>query len=235
MANGKEERHRHFILENVTRTEAYRSPARGEQPLVPARNRARHGRSLQRQIDALRSEAEAARNAQQVVEVEEGLGLRVEFESFPGIELAFESLGRERRGIELLNVRHEDTRTSATVFVPEGRLDHFENLVRDYLEERRDRAGRPRDNRRLIDAIQRIRIASLRALWTDDPEAFPTDDAESFWWEVWLPVRRNRTAAIAAFRRRAEAQEIEIAQGELFFPERSVLRFARPPKRCGVP
>ncbi len=137
--------------------------------------------------------------------------------------MAFESLTRERSGIELLNVRQKDGRTSATVFVPEGKLDHFENLIRDYLTEKRDGAGRPRDNRRLIDAIERIRMASLHALWTDDPEAFPTDDAESFWWEMWLPVRRNRTAAIAAFRQGAEAQEIEIAQGELFFPERSVL------------
>ena len=223
MANGREKRHRHFILEGVTQTEAFRSPVRGGRPPVPARDRAQHGRSLQRQIDALRSEAEAARDAQQAVEFEKGLGLRVEFESFPGIELAFESLGRERRGIELLNVRHEDACTSATVFVPDGKLDHFENLVRDYLEERRDKAGRPRDNRRLIDAIQRVRTASLRALWTDDRDAFPADESESFWWEVWLPVRRDRTEVIAAFRRRAEAQELELAQGELFFPERSVL------------
>ena len=31
-----------------------------------------------------------------------------------------------------------------------------------------------RDNRRLVDAIQQIRAASIRALWTDDDEAFPT-------------------------------------------------------------
>ena len=82
----------------------------------------------------------------------EGLGLQVEFESFPGIELAFESLARERSGIELSNVRHEDGRTQATVFVPDGKLDHFEGLVHDYLAEKRDSRGRPRDNQRLIDA-----------------------------------------------------------------------------------
>ena len=69
--------------------------------------------------------------------LEEGLGLQVEFESFPDIELAFESLARERQGIELLNVRQEGNRTHATVFVPDGKLDHFEGLVRDYLEEKR--------------------------------------------------------------------------------------------------
>ena len=68
--------------------------------------------------------------------MEDGLGLRLEFESFPEVEMAFESLARERSGIELLNVRHEEIRTFATVFVPDGKLDHFEGLIRDYLEEK---------------------------------------------------------------------------------------------------
>ena len=117
-------------------------------------------------------EAASVREAQQAAGIEEGLGLQVEFESFPDIELAFESLARERSGIELQNVRHEDNRTLATVFVPDGKLDHFEGLIRDYLEEKRDKAGRARDNRRLIDTIRQIRAASLRALWTDD-DMFP--------------------------------------------------------------
>ena len=95
--------------------------------------------------------------------MEEGLGLQVEFESFPDVELAFESLARERSGIELLNVRHEENRTLATVFVPDGKLVHFERLIHDYLAEKRDSAGRVRDNRRLIDAIRQIQAASLQA------------------------------------------------------------------------
>ncbi len=62
------------------------------------------------------------------------LGYRLEFESFPDIALAFESLSRENQGIELFNVRHGEQRTYATVFVPDGKLEHFENLIRDYLE-----------------------------------------------------------------------------------------------------
>ena len=146
----------------------------------------------------------------------------VEFESFPDIELAFESLARERSGIELLNVRRDGNRTCATVFVPDGKLVHFENLIRDYLAEKRDSIGRPRDNRRLIDAIREIRAASLRALWTDT-DAFPTEDEESVWWEVWLPVRTDRTATVDAFRRTAEAQGMRVAPGALSFPERTVL------------
>ena len=216
---------RHFILDGVTETERYRYPgAGGGAPSeVPARNRDQHGGALQRQIDELRGVAEVARDAQQAAGMEDGLGLQVEFESFPEIELAFESLARDHWGIELLNVRHEDNRIHATVFVPDGKLDHFERLIRAYLAESRDKAGRRRDNQRLIDAIREIRAASLRALWTDSTDEFPTPDDGAVWWEVWLPVRRNRRATVATFRERAGAQGMELAQGELNFPERTVV------------
>ncbi len=223
MANGRGERHRHFILEEVTETEAYRSRGGGSRSTVPPRNRIEHGGALRQQINALGVKAASARDTQRAAGIEENFGLQVEFESFPDIALAFESLARERWGIELLNVRQEGDRTSATVFVPDGKLDHFEGLIRDYLAERRDSAGRARDNQRLIDAIQQIRAASLRALWTDAAEAFPDDGEGPFWWEVWLPVRRQRQAVVAAFRQRAEAQGMRTAQGELAFPERTVL------------
>ena len=51
----------------------------------------------------------------------------------------------------------------------------------------------------------------------------PTPDDGAVWWEVWLPVRRDRNATVAAFRERAGAQGMEVAQGELIFPERTVL------------
>ncbi len=155
--------------------------------------------------------------------MEEGLGLQVEFESFPDLELAFESLARENQGIELLNVRHGKKTTRATVFLPDGKLDHFENLIVAYLERRKDSRDYPRDNRRLLDTIQQIRAASLRALWTDDDDAFPTDETEPVWWEVWLPLRGNRQATTDAFRERAGLQGMRVAKGDLRFPERTVL------------
>ena len=106
---------------------------------------------------------------------------------------------------------------------PDGKLDHFEGLIRDYLSEKRDSIGRPRDNQRLIDAIRQIRAASLRALWTDAADEFPAEDEGPLWWEVWLPVRKQREIVLASFRRLAAAQGMETAQGELKFPERSVL------------
>lgn len=137
--------------------------------------------------------------------------------------LAFESLAREWSGIELLNVRHEDGVTQATVFVPDGKLDLFEKHIIAYLERRKDGLGHARDHRRLLDAIRQIRTAGLQALWTDASEAFPTAEDAPVWWEVWLPVRKDRHATTAAFRERASGQCMHLATGELRFPERTVL------------
>lgn len=225
MANGGEGKNRHFILEGVTETEAYRYPGGGggDGSDVPERNRAEHATALRGQLDEVRSYAETAADAQRDAGMKEGLGLQVEFESFPDVELAFERLARDRSGIELLNVRHEDGTTLATVFVPDGKLDHFENLIVAYLERRKDSRGRPRDHRLLLDAIRQIRAASLRALWTDDRDAFPTNEDEPVWWEVWLPVRKDRRATTAAFRELAGLQGMRVAKGEVRFPERTVL------------
>lgn len=224
MTDERNEMKRHFILTGVTTTEQFRSPrqVRDRSP-VPNRDRQRHGRALLEQVEALQTEMTTARMAQEQAGLDGGFGLQVEFESFPDIELAFESLARERSGIELLNVRHEAQRTLATVFVPDGKLEHFEGLIRDYLEEKRDRNGQARDHKRLINAIREIRAATLRALWTDDSEVFPVSDQESFWWEVWLPIRGDRVGTVTTFRRIAGAQNLRVAPGELRFPERTVL------------
>ena len=145
MANGDTETHRHFILEGFTDTETYRAPRAGASDrTVPPRDRTEHAATLSAQLRDVRAAVEgAARDAEHP---EDGLGIQVEFQSFPDIDLAFESLSRENQGIELRNVRHRADSTYATVYVPTGKLDHFETLIRNYLDYRQDRLGRPRDS-----------------------------------------------------------------------------------------
>ena len=75
----------------------------------------------------------------------------------------------------------------------------------------------------MLNAIYRIRSASLKALWTDANEAFPTDDDEIFLWEVWLPVRNSRDEVINKFRQLAGGIGFEVSTNYLEFPERTVL------------
>jgi len=226
MVDGLRNKYKHFVLSGYTETERFVRPRQAiRRPQIPMRDRQSHGTALLGQIDRLKAVSETARRHQEEAGLEEGFGLQVEFESFPDIELAFERLARERSGIELLNVRQDPEKeiTYATVFVPHGKLAHFENLIRSYLEEKRDRRGRVRDHKDLVNAIRKIRAATLRALWTDDPSVLPLSESEAFWWEVWLPVGTDPFTTVENFRRLAEAQGFRVAEGELRFPERTVL------------
>lgn len=150
-------------------------------------------------------------------------GIQIQFKSQPDIELAFESLSRDRHKIELLNVRHEVGFTLATVFVPDGKLEVFEGLIEDYLMEKRDARNRPRDNKALLDTIQEVRAATFDALWTDDPSVLPPDEAQDIWWEIWLPIRENREDTLARFRFIATGIGFELSTKAIRFPERTVL------------
>lgn len=212
MPNGQDDRRSHFVLQEIGTAQRFTSPKSGGRAAsVPVRDRPTHSTALRAQLQA----------AQDVVEAD--LGLQIEFRSFEGVELTTESLARDRSGIELMNVREEGGCVLATVYVPYGKLIHFERLIADYLAERRDKNNRPLDNRKLIDAIREIRIATVRALWTDAMDAFPVAPTESIAWEVWLPVRESRQHVLAEFRQLANGVGWQVSGRAIEFPERSVV------------
>ncbi len=223
MANGGGETRRHFILEGVTKTERYRSRGGGSSRVViPQEDRPEHAARLQAGLSDVHAAAE--RLALEAEEPVEGLGIQVEFEGFPDLELAFEKLPHAGKGIELRNVRVRDNTTFANVFVPTGKLDHFEKLIQDYLGYKRNKNGHPIDNQKLLDTIRAIRAASVEALWTDEGQELPEAE-EPFWCEVWLAHSPNegREAAVGIFRERAQTVGMETVAGEVRFPERTVL------------
>jgi hypothetical protein len=115
-------------------------------------------------------------------------GLYIEFDSQPGIDLKLESLEHKGRGIELVAVSRqpgagEGTIERATVFVPDGAVKHFIDRFEQYATKKTAKgAVRHRD---MVDRIGALRLATLRALWTDATECYPGAD-EGIWWEVWL-------------------------------------------------
>lgn len=223
MAEKDSSNHPHFIVQNSAQAESFTSPSKGgENKKIPERDRATHGGNLQSKLLQLTPVLAEATNQQRQAGIEDGFGLQIEFESFPDVELAFESLSREKSGIELRNVRHEDHKTFATVFVPDGKLEFFEKLIRSYLDNRNDKKSGPAHSK-LLNAISDIRAATLQALWTDSPDAMPVADNEHIWWEVWLPTRNDQQGVVEQFRVIATSLNFRIAPGELTFPERSVL------------
>lgn len=217
MVNGVDRRP-HFFLEQSGDAERFTSPKSGRHAgNVPKRNRPEQAAKLRAQLKAIEQMAAAGEAA------EPGIGLQIEFQGFAGIELTTESLSRDMQGIELQNVREEGNTLYATVYVPTGKLGHFERLIAAYVERRRKKNGDPNDHQKLIDAIRSIRLATVRALWTDDSDLLPADRNHAICWEVWLPVRADREALINTFRQHAEGVGWQASTRAMEFPERTVL------------
>lgn len=143
---------------------------------------------------------------------------RFEFESEPEFKLELESLESERKGIELLNVRRAGDVMLATVLIPRDKLGHFLDLFEDYLTRTRGPKNNPA-NQSLVESISHVRRASVRSLWTDAPERFPSGD-EPLWWEVWL---RRSQGGVESFQALARRTGLTVSQKPLLFTDRAVL------------
>lgn len=214
----------HIILKNTSTPKPFKPHGRPvTAKTLPQLSRAQHGSALQAQLISLRPAAQTAANEQRALGFESGFGLEISFTSQPGVELPFDKLSSENQKIELLSVRAEGGRTYANVFVPDGKLQHFEKYVADYLAERKKANGTAHDHKSLLETIAEIRVAELRALWTDDPQLLPQVTTEAFWWEVWLPVRGQRNKVVADFKRFAGLANCTVTDHIVLFPERTVL------------
>ena len=177
-------------------------------------DRAGHGRALAQQFE------QAVRTADET----DTAGTLVSFESFPGLELALQSLDVQRSGEqpELVAVKEVDTGNGvvqvATVHIPNGKRDYFLKRLNDYVETATEDKTK---NATLVDGIAGIRRATIRELWTDPDGEFPTEAGEVRWWEVWL--RRHdghEQERLAAF---ANRNQLLTSGHYLGFQDRTVM------------
>ncbi|MFM2057367.1 MAG: hypothetical protein RLY71_1752 [Pseudomonadota bacterium] len=215
----------HLFARGTRTTEGYtaKKGGGGSKTSVPSQPRELHAQNLRTQFAQVAIVQQQRIAEQQAADVQAAIGIQIEFESQQSVELAAESLARDRQGIELMNVREQGGQVLVTVFVPQGKLPHFEKLIAAYVEHRTDARGHPRDNQSLIDAIRSVRVATFDSLWTDSADALPANDTQAIWWEAWLPAGENRLQVIADFRKVGELAGLLIRERVLHFPERSVV------------
>jgi hypothetical protein len=191
-----------------------------QQP-VPEQDRPTHFQSLTKQLSSLSRDMAAAIAIQENAQTVLDRGLLVEFESFKGIGEVFEKTAFDGTS-ELQNIRYENGKTYATVFVPDGALPRLEKKLRDYISHRGKVDGSAFDNRKLFDTIKSLKKATLKALWTDTVP-MPSSDTELMCWEVWLSARTDRTKQREAFTAIAGTLNIEVSKNYIEFRERTVL------------
>ncbi|WP_194288763.1 hypothetical protein [Pseudomonas helleri] len=133
MMDQRKENLPHLFPKNTSTSEPYKSHnIKIKRSPLPTRERIQHGSSLREQLKQIQPVALEAKEAQIALGIKDGIGLRIQFESFTDVKLAFESLANSRKGIELLNYKEQDDKGFATVFVPDGKLDFFENIIIEY-------------------------------------------------------------------------------------------------------
>jgi hypothetical protein len=117
--------------------------------------------------------------------------------------------------IELSSVHPlSDDKIAATVYVPEAQRDYYLKKVAEYRDKDTPK-GNPA-NQPLIDAIDTVRLALARSLYTDQPDLFPQPEALT-WWEAWL-----HQGTSAAFKAAAQSLELGLRDQALVFADREV-------------
>lgn len=215
---------RHILVALPPEAEGFTSRRSGRaKPFDRPADRVQHARHLTQALTTAVEQVAARRAAEGAAPA---MGIFVQFEAPPSVDLRLESLENKHAGIEVRGVHRarqaEDQPyvETATVFIPEGRVGHFLSRFQQYANENTAK-GQPK-NRELVDRIQSIRMATLRALWTDDQAEFPAEDVLT-WWEVWL--RRDDEAAGAEIERLqtfAAAHQIALGTRHLVFDDRTV-------------
>ena len=195
----------------------------GASPPSPA-DAVTHVRNLEASLNATVKEARERKEVQSRVRVNGALsGIYIQFESAPDFELALASLEDRRTSIHP-ELRAVTSRTvngkviqTATVFVPDGSIGRFIQKFEQYLYETTSKGKRRNQN--LVERIAALRLATLEALWTDQPEQFPRATA-IVWWELWLRRRDGVGERLDSF---AEQVGLILGPQRLVFEERVVV------------
>jgi hypothetical protein len=225
----------HFFLNSISIAHNFTTPSRRIPPKnIPKQNRQTHSGKLRGDLASISTELNTLKEDANEIPLQMGIGIQVEFESFPDIKMAIGSLASEAQKIELHNIKtiiqDNHARTIATVFIPDGKLHIFEQKLTDYLAEKKNKNGGAIDNQKLIDSIQSIRSAAFAAIWSDDESLLPVDKNEAVWWEIWLSTpKRSKQATnqyleiLSDFQLIANQLGIEVSPHKLRFPEHTVI------------
>lgn len=220
---------KHIIVSGQPSAEPYSPhPRTISVPKPPApESRLEHGTALKTAFEAAVSEAVQRRESANV-EVHGAVpGLYVQFEGQPGVPLNVASLGDARQGIEVVAVIQVQTGDDkpvrverATVFVPQGKVKHFVNRFEAYATDEPKTKKGERRYEAMLDPVASLRLATLRGLWTDAPDAYPAA-GESTWWEVWL--RRQDGNELSRFMEYAQAKDLIVGARRLEFDDRIIV------------
>lgn len=192
----------HIKFEGYNQSLSYIYPrASGGRPQnIKPRNRSTHGNNIKQKLEQLKQEFQISSEVELTDSIIRDDAIYVEFITEWGFTINFDSLDSNKKSplYQLLNVREESRsigntiqqRYHVTVMMTEGGIGYFIKKVEEFLNiEKNTPKGKPR-NEKLINNLEIIQKATLKAFWTDLPSKFP-NEGDEVWWEVWFRKTDN--------------------------------------------
>ena len=202
---------------------------------VPPRDRVRHGNRILRKLQAVRQQLQLAEDTELQENIIRDDAIYVTFISEWGYPLKFDQLHQNTDWptYQIVNIKQEkhpeqenQYRYRVALMLTMGGISHFIKKAKQYLTENtKDREGKITDTPKsnpLIANIANIKLATLEAFWSDDPEIPFPDENEIVWWEVWFRKTANDHDRITNVVNNLEEFGAQIGQLQLDFPEHFV-------------
>jgi hypothetical protein len=217
---------KHLFLTQNPKKERYTSPRKAftKEFVTHLRERHQHGQNLKAQVNAIQDSISEIKESRRNKGYREDYGIYIEFESEQDFQLKFESLENTGTGIEVENVREIEGRTYATVYVPDGELKYFINKIDQYIEKNTKILDQPK-NKKLIENISSIRLATVKAFWTGIENFDDIPLEENRWWEIWIRAGNDseeRNEIESDFLNACSQNSVTIKNIKIKFPERTV-------------
>ena len=210
----------HLRVTRPPRVDAYKPhPVVVKPRIIKVDDRPGQGAALSNALSGAQANADQRRAAAGFAIPGARRSLYVEFVSRPEIPLDIEALGDARAGIEVVNVRIVGGIERATVIVPEGKVGYFLDRFATYAKPTPKKFREVRYEG-MIDPIATLHLATLKALWTEEPNLFPAD-TDTVWWEVWL--RRTDGNELSRLGALAGRFGMEVSARRLQFDDRIVV------------
>jgi hypothetical protein len=224
----------HIVLPLLAQPESFKPSRRGGGS-VPSvvQDRERHAQALLALTRQAVADAKESmdRRAQAFANEQNGYYLRVVSRANePLVVEKFEQ--KQHGGVELLAVTDDETAhtSSATLFVPTQAAGFLEDAIELYStqwEPRAKKAPKPK-HRDLVEGIGGVSLATIRDLWIDPPNTFPTA-GQRIQWEVWF-----RPGTTDRFRTIALDRDMEVGSHPLIFPEDVVILVEGSPEQMAA-
>ncbi len=191
----------------------------------PDRNTAFHAQTILGRLNAIKGQVSSLKQNNQYQS--DGIYLTITGEPKDQInnrdfQLKLESLEISKNFNIVSYKKNDDGSEQATLTFPLKNLNSLENKI-----EKASDTTAPK-NIDFVDSISSMRLSELKDLWTSDIELYPTDNNQSYCWELWIFDSDLAEANLLSF---CQMMGINVLVGKITLLDRRIFQVTTTPSR----